>query len=88
MLADRGIRTSRVRIPTPWVQTNDFKIDTCCFLVWHSALLGKDWLAQCEDNVIGGVVALVEATHHDSICVLYVVISVVDINLLMATNHS
>ena len=34
-------------------QTNDFIIDTCCFLAWRSALLGsgKDWLAQCQDNV-------------------------------------
>ena len=29
------------------------KIDICCFLARHSALLrqGKDWLAQCQDNV-------------------------------------
>ena len=39
----------------PWSsQTEDFKIDTCLFLARHSALLrlGKDWLAQCKDNVI------------------------------------
>ena len=29
-----------------------YKIDTCHFRVWYSALLsmGKDWLAQCQDN--------------------------------------
>ena len=34
-------------------QTNAFKIDTCHFLASHLALLGygKDWLAQCQDNV-------------------------------------
>ena len=37
----------------PSRQTNDFKIDSCHFLAYHSALLGwdKDWLAQCQDNV-------------------------------------
>ena len=35
-------------------QTNDFKIGTCHFLAWCSALLvyGKDWLTQHQDNVI------------------------------------
>ena len=34
-------------------QTSDLKIDTYCFLAQCSALLGegKDWLAQCQDNV-------------------------------------
>ena len=33
-------------------QTNNFKIDTCCFLAWLSAILGegKDWFVQCRDN--------------------------------------
>ena len=36
-----------------WSQTNDFKIDTCRFLARQLALLGsgKDWSAQCQDNV-------------------------------------
>ena len=57
VLEDWGICTSRVRIQTllePWSsQTNDFTIDACHFLAWRSALLGqgKDWLAQCLDNV-------------------------------------
>ena len=36
------------------VKPMTYKIDTCCFLARCSALLGegKDWLAQCEDNVI------------------------------------
>ena len=31
-----------------------YKIDTRYFLAWCSALLGygKDWLAQCQDNVV------------------------------------
>ena len=35
-------------------QMNVFKIDASHFLAWHLALLGqgKDWLAQCQDNVI------------------------------------
>ena len=35
------------------VKTNDFKIDTGRFLARCSTLLeyGKDWLAQCQDNV-------------------------------------
>ena len=40
----------------PWSsQTSDFKIDTCRFLIRHSALLGerKDWLARCQDNLTG-----------------------------------
>ena len=39
----------------PWSsQTNDFKIDTCHFLAWLSALLGqgKDCLAECQDRAI------------------------------------
>ena len=34
-------------------QTNDFNLDTCRFLAWRSELLGlgKDWLAQCQDNM-------------------------------------
>ena len=29
------------RVFDSWlIQTNDFKIDTCCSLAWHSALLG------------------------------------------------
>ena len=37
-------------------ESNQFKIDTCCFLAWRSALLlilgeGKGWLAQCQNNV-------------------------------------
>ena len=32
---------SRPRIFESWLsQTNDFKVDTCCSLVWHLALLG------------------------------------------------
>ena len=29
------------------------QIDTCCYLAWHSALLGegKNWLAHFQDNV-------------------------------------
>ena len=35
------------------VKTKDFNIDTCRFLARRSALLGegKDWLAQCQDNI-------------------------------------
>ena len=41
----------------PWLsQTNDFKMETCRFLAWRLVLLGKgkDWLAQCQDNVTMG----------------------------------
>ena len=33
-------------------QTNDFNIDSCRSLVWHSTLIGysKYWFAQCKDN--------------------------------------
>ena len=36
------------------VKPMTYQIDTCYFLAWCSALigLGKDWLAQCWDNVI------------------------------------
>ena len=35
------------------VKRMTYKTDTCHFLAWRSALigLGKDWLAQCQDNV-------------------------------------
>ena len=35
------------------VKTMTYKIDTCRFLAWRLALIGsgKDWLAQCPDNV-------------------------------------
>ena len=35
------------------VKLMTYKIDTFCFLAWHSALRGydKDWLALCQDNV-------------------------------------
>ena len=48
---DQGIQTHGFK---PWSgQTNCLKIDTCRFLDRHSALLGygKDWVAQCQDNV-------------------------------------
>ena len=57
MLEDQGIRTSWLESRScefiPWSgQTIDFKIDTCRFLAWRSALgYSKDWLAQCQDNV-------------------------------------
>ena len=38
-----------------WSQTDDIEIDTYHFLARRSALLHldkKDWLAQCQDNVI------------------------------------
>ena len=49
----RGFETSACGFETWLSQTNDFKIDTCCFLAWSSALIGldKDWLTQCQDNV-------------------------------------
>ena len=35
------------------VKSMTYKIDTCHFLTWWSALLGydEDWLAQLQDNV-------------------------------------
>ena len=51
VLGDQGIRP---RGSDTWLsQINDFKIKTCRFLARHSVLVeqGKDWLAQCEDNV-------------------------------------
>ena len=49
-------------------QTNDFKIDTCRFLARPSALLGygKNWLAQCQDNVTVGYQAMVLAASFPS----------------------
>ena len=32
-------------------QPMTYQIDTCCFLAWRSALIGQDWLTQCQDNV-------------------------------------
>ena len=48
------IRKSEPRGFEPWSsQTNEFIIDTWCFLARCLALLvqGKNWLAQCQDNV-------------------------------------
>ena len=50
----REIGESKPRSFEPWsILTSDFKIDTCHFLAWRSALLGysKDCLAQGQDNV-------------------------------------
>ena len=35
-------------------QTSTYKFDICCYLSGHLALIGygKDWIAQCPDNVI------------------------------------
>ena len=46
MLDIAGSNAGRVKLIT-------FKIDTCCFLARHSALIGygKDFLAQCQNNV-------------------------------------
>ena len=37
------------------VKPTTYKIDTCRYVAWHSALLGggKDWLAHYQDNVTG-----------------------------------
>ena len=36
-----------------WFKPMAYKIDTCRYLAWHSALMEcvKDWLAQCQENV-------------------------------------
>ena len=35
------------------VKSMTYRIDTCRFLAWRFAVIrwGKDWLAQCQDNV-------------------------------------
>ena len=52
ILGDQGIEET-LRFKYQSSQTNDLQIDTCHYLARHSALLreGKDWLAQCKDNV-------------------------------------
>ena len=48
VLIDCGIRNHGLKPISD--QTNDLKLDTYRFLARHSGL-GKDWLAQCPDNV-------------------------------------
>ena len=48
MSRDRKIGESELHRCEPWPsQNNDFKFGTFRFLARCSALLGKDWLAQC-----------------------------------------
>ena len=52
VFGNREIRTHRIELSSN--QTNDSNIDTCHFLARCMAVLGegKDWFAQCLDNVI------------------------------------
>ena len=40
-------------LPHVWGQTNDYKIDVCCFSAKYAALRrkSKDWFVQKQDNV-------------------------------------
>ena len=54
-LVEHEPRVWEIRSLVPgWVKLMTYQIDTCRFLAWWSALIGygKDWLAQCQDNVI------------------------------------
>ena len=46
------IRVDMSLIPAR-VNSLTYKPDTCCFVAWQSILIseGKDWLAECQDNV-------------------------------------
>ena len=51
---ERGPRMWEIgrSLPSPF-KPMTYKIDTCCFLARHSALIGhdNDWFVQCQDNV-------------------------------------
>jgi hypothetical protein len=40
-------------LPHVWGQTNDYKIDVCCFSAKYAALRrkSKDWFVRNQDNV-------------------------------------
>ena len=53
VVAESEEHWSRVREGDHGFKPMTYKINTCRFLARYSALLGygKDWLAQCQDNV-------------------------------------
>ena len=51
----RGTRMQKIRSSIlGQVKPMTYKIDTCHYLAWCSALIGygKDWLTQCQNNAI------------------------------------
>ena len=54
-LVELGPRVQEIGSSVPGqINPMTYKIDTCHFLVWCSALIGlaKDWFAQCQENMM------------------------------------